>query len=69
MPLAATWMNLETIILSEVRKRQIPQDITCIWNLKYDTYNTNKLTYKTKTDSQTQKTIYGSQRADAIEVG
>ena len=24
MPLAATWMNLETIILSEVRKRQIP---------------------------------------------
>ena len=69
MPLAATWMNLETIILSEVRKRQIPQDITCIWNLNYDTYNTNKLTYKTKTDSQTQKTIYGSQRADAIEEG
>ena len=28
MPFAATWMNLEIIIVSEVRKRQIPCDIT-----------------------------------------
>ena len=28
MPFAATWMNLEIIIVSEVRKRQIPRDIT-----------------------------------------
>ena len=40
MPFAATWINLEMIILSEVksdREVQIPYDITCMWNLKYDT--------------------------------
>ena len=40
MPLAATWMELETLILSEVkseRQRQIPYDITYIWNLIYGT--------------------------------
>ena len=39
MPLAATWMQLKIIILSEVkseRERQIPDDITYIWSLKYD---------------------------------
>ena len=34
MPFAATWMNLGIIILSEVRQRQIPNDITYMWNLK-----------------------------------
>ena len=38
-------MDLEVIILSEVRERQIPYDITCMWNLKYDT---NELNYKEK---------------------
>ena len=36
MPFAATWMELETLILSEmnqIRQRQIPYDITYIWNL------------------------------------
>ena len=28
MPFAATWMELETLILSEVNQRQIPYDIT-----------------------------------------
>ena len=40
MPFAATWMQLEIIILSEVkseRERQIPYDITYMWNLKQDT--------------------------------
>ena len=51
MPFAATWMDLEIIILSEVsqKQRQIPHDITYMWNLKYDT---NEHIYKTKTDSQ-----------------
>ena len=53
MPFAATRMQLEIIILSEVkseRKRKIPYDITCMWNLKYDT---NEPIYETETDSQT----------------
>ena len=40
MPFAATWMELETLILSEVkpeRERQIPYEITYIWNLIYGT--------------------------------
>ena len=51
MPFAATWMDLEMIILSEVnqRERQILYDITYMWNLKYDT---NELIYETNTDSQ-----------------
>ena len=32
------------------RERQMPYDITYLWNLKYDT---NELTYETETDSQT----------------
>ena len=32
MPFAATWMQLEIIILSEVRKRKT--NITYMWNLK-----------------------------------
>ena len=40
MPFAETRMDLETLLLSEVsleRKRQIPHDITYLWNLKYAT--------------------------------
>ena len=49
-------MDLEIIILSEVkseRERQIPYDITYMWNLKYDT---NEPIYATITDSQTKRT-------------
>ena len=48
MPFAATGMDLEITILSEVRQRQISYDIICMWNLKNDT---NKLIYKTEADS------------------
>ena len=37
MPVAATWIDLAIIILSEVksdRERQIPHDIIYMWNLK-----------------------------------
>ena len=38
VPCAATWMELEILILSESeRERQIPYDITYIWNLIYGT--------------------------------
>ena len=37
MPSAATWMNLEIIILSEGSlKDKLPCDIIYVWNLKYD---------------------------------
>ena len=46
MPFAATWMDLEMIILNKVSEKEtkIPYDITYMWNLKYDT---NELIYKT----------------------
>ena len=52
MPFAATWMDLEIIILSEVNQTeiQISYDITYVWSLKYDI---NELTYKTEIDLQT----------------
>jgi len=50
MAFEAAWMGLEIIILNEVRKRQIPWDITYMWNLKYDT---NELIYEIEIDSQT----------------
>ena len=34
MPFAATWMDLEIIILSEVNQRQVSYAITYMWNLK-----------------------------------
>ena len=48
--IAATWMNLEIILLSEIsqeKKQQIPY-ITYTWNPKCDT---NELIYKTVTQS------------------
>ena len=53
MPFSATWMNLEMIILSEVRQKQISYDIIYKWNLKKN--DKNELIYKTERDSQIQK--------------
>ena len=54
MLFAATRIQLAIIILSKSeRERQIPYDITYMWNLKY---GTNEPIYKTETDSQTQRT-------------
>ena len=71
MPFAATWMDLEIIILSEVSQteRQIPYDTTYMWNLKYDT---NELIYQTTKQKQThrhRKQIYGYQRGKRVEEG
>ena len=40
------------------RQRQIPCDNTYMWNLKY---NANEPSYKTETDSRTQRTDYREQ--------
>ena len=47
MPFAATWIDLEILILSEVSQRQIPYDIAYMWNQKNDT---NELIYKREID-------------------
>jgi len=49
-PFAATWMDLQIILLSEVKQKEkeTPYDITYMCNLKYDT---NELIYKTETYS------------------
>ena len=53
MPFAATWMQLEIIILSEVSQKDKYHDmISHMQNLKYDT---NEPIYKTERDSQTQR--------------
>ena len=54
MPFAATWMNLEIIILSEVRQRQISYDITHMRNQFFKS-DTNELIYKVETDLQILK--------------
>ena len=51
MPFAATWMQLEIIILSMSEgERQTPYEVTNMWNLKY---GTNEPIYRTETDLQT----------------
>ena len=54
MSFAATWMDLQTVVLSEVREGEISYDIPYMWNPKRN--DIGDLTYKTKRDSQTQKT-------------
>ena len=54
MPFAATRMDPEIVLLSEVsQSEKVKYDITYIRNLKKK--GTNELIYKTETNSQTQK--------------
>jgi len=55
-PFATAWMELEILILNKSeRERQIPYDITYIWNLRN---GTGELIYKTEADSQTWRTDF-----------
>ena len=47
MSYTATWMQLESLILGQVRKRKILHDITYMWNLKR---GRNEPIYKTETN-------------------
>ena len=51
MPFAAKWVDLEIVLLSEVRQREILHDIPDICDPKRN--DINELSYKTETDSQT----------------
>ena len=51
MSSAATWMDLETVWVKSDREAETTYDIPYTQNLK--SHDTNKLIYKTGTDSQT----------------
>ena len=60
LPFAATWMDPEIIILSEVGQTKTSiNDITYMWNIKNDTKEIN---YKTETNSQVSNQPYGCHR-------
>ena len=48
------------------RERQIPYDITYMWNLKYDT---NEFIYKTEKDSQIYRTDFWLPRVGVGRLG
>ena len=60
-PLAATWMDPETVALSEMSQTEgeIAYDISYSSSLKRN--NTNELIYETEADSQTREQAYGRQ--------
>ena len=65
MPLAAIWMQLDIIILSEVcQKERELLLITHRWNLKNDT---KELIYKTETEKKLM-VIKGERRGDKLGV-
>ena len=69
VPFAATQMQLEILILSEVsqkKKDKYHYFITYMWNLKY---SINEPIYKTETDPQTERTDLGFPRGWEEEVG
>ena len=41
MPFAAAWMDLESVILSEVREGEITHGIPSMWNLKKEMIQMN----------------------------
>ena len=62
IPFAATWVDLEIIILGEVsQQRQISYDITYMWNLKQKKIQMNLFPEQKETHSRRKQT-YGYQR-------
>ena len=52
MPIAATWMDLEILLLREIKSDKEVCGIIYMWNQE----NANELNFKTVRVSQTQKT-------------
>ena len=55
MSFAATWMDLDIIILSEVRQTEKDKYHRISFICRIFKNDTNEFIYKTETDSQTQK--------------
>ena len=56
MPSAATWMDLEITILSEVSQTEKENTVYHLYVKSKKKNDTNELIYKTEIDSQTQRT-------------
>ena len=67
MPFATTCMDLENIMLSEVRQRKTSY-VTYIWNLKKKMIQMNLFT-KQKQTHRHRKQTYGYQRGKGDKVG
>ena len=66
MPLAATWIDLEIILLSkQARERQMPYDITSMWNPMTQV----NLFTKQKQAHRHRKQTYGYQREKGVGEG
>ena len=52
MPFAATWMDLEMIVLSEVSQKKTNAKITSMWDPNYDM---NEPIFETETEPWTQR--------------
>ena len=65
MSFAATQMDLEIIILSQVsqRERQTPYGLTYMWNLQY---NSSEYIFERETDSQIQRTDFWLQAGRGV---
>ena len=62
MPFAATWVDLEIVMLSEVSQtKTVSCDITSMWNLKKKK-DTNELNIKQKQTYRHRKQTYSNQR-------
>ena len=66
MLFAATCMDVDIIILSEISQTKTNTIQCYMWKLKY---GTNELIYETETDSQTQKTDLWLPRGRAVLEG
>ena len=66
MPLTATWVNLEIIILSKSEKDKYHM-ISLICGISKN--DTNELVYKRETDSQTLKTNWWLQKGKRVGEG
>ena len=67
MPFAATWMDLEIIVLSKPdRKRQISYDIAYIWNLKKKMIQMNLHTEQKQTHRHNKLMVTKGERRGGI---
>ena len=66
MPFAATWMELEIIILSEISQTEKDKYhmISHICEILKKKKDTNELIYRTETDHRQRKQTYGYQRGN-----